>query len=838
MVTLGEGETEGTRLHVLSGALRAFAEATTQYERLLEVVAHTVAGAVADACIVRLLTDGGWLAPVAHHLPLESHVTDAEARARVNAFMLTRRNVDEYAWGQHLVNTGEPFLLPRLEASTFRASVRADVADIYATMGIHSLLVVALRLRGETIGTLSLFRYDADSPSFDARDMEMAQALADHAALAIGNARSYAAERAARDLAEKATARFARLSESGVVGTIVFDLNDGRVVDINDALLSMVGYSREDFSSGRVAWKSLTPPEWDEVDARAISQLATSGVAGLREKEFIRKDGRRVPVVAGSAMLGDGSTECISFVLDLTERKEAERGRREAERRSQRIVESATVGMWMLDAERRTTFMNPRMADILGVRVADALVAPFSSFFPEEDHPMLDERWRERKAGVATAYEQRFRRADGTTGVLWIEASPLLDQTGACEGVIGIVTDITARRDMDLERLRLEEQLRQAQKMEAVGRLAGGVAHDFNNLLSVVLSYAELMLADLAPEDPTRTDVEEIKKAGERARDLTRQLLMFSRQQVMAPKVLDLNDVLLRMDKMLQRILGADVDLVSRPSRPLGRVRADPTSVEQVIMNLVVNARDAMPTGGKLTMETANVVLDEAYAEQHLGVKVGPHVMLAVTDTGTGMEKAVLARIFEPFFTTKGSGKGTGLGLSTVFGIVQQCGGSVWVYSEVGKGTVFKVYFPRVDAETDSGHELAGKVARRGSETILLVEDDDQVRAVVRGILRRSGYHIIEAASAGEALLHGEQHPGTIHLLLTDVVMPQMSGPTLARRLAGARPEMKVLCMSGYTDDSIVRHGVLDARIAYLQKPITPETLTSKVREVLDGPDG
>jgi len=289
------------------------------------------------------------------------------------------------------------------------------------------------------------------------------------------------------------------------------------------------------------------------------------------------------------------------------------------------------------------------------------------------------------------------------------------------------------------------------------------------------------------------------------------------------------------MDKMLQRILGADVDLVSRPTKPLGRVRVDPSSVEQVIMNLVVNARDAMPTGGKLTMETDNVVLDEAYAQAHLGVKPGPHVMLAVTDTGTGIDSATLSRIFEPFFTTKEQGKGTGLGLSTVFGVVQQSGGSVWVYSEVGKGTTFKVYLPRVDAAVEAVGDTVPPTTLRGTETILLVEDDDQVRVVARGILRRSGYDVIEAHNAGEALLSSEQHAGTIHLLLTDVVMPQMSGPELAKRLVSVRPDMKVLCMSGYTDDSIVRHGVLEAHIAYLQKPITPEALTARVRGVLDG---
>ncbi|HLA88802.1 MAG TPA: ATP-binding protein, partial [Gemmatimonadaceae bacterium] len=338
--------------------------------------------------------------------------------------------------------------------------------------------------------------------------------------------------------------------------------------------------------------------------------------------------------------------------------------------------------------------------------------------------------------------------------------------------------------------------------------------------------------------DPMRSEVEEIRKAATRGAALTRQLLLFSRQQLLEPKVVDLNELLSGMDKMLQRILGADVDLVSLTAQSLGRVRVDPGSIEQVIMNLVVNARDAMPTGGKLTMQTGNVVLDEAYAREHLGVTPGPHVMLAVTDTGTGMDQATQARIFEPFFTTKEKGKGTGIGLSTVFGIVQQSGGHVWVYSEPGRGTTFKIYLPRVDAAVEAVRAIEPPATLRGSETILLAEDDDQVRAVALGILRKRGYRVIEARNAGEALRQSEKHAGTIHLLLSDVVMPEMSGPELGRRLASARPDMKVLCMSGYTDDSIVRHGVLEAGIAYLQKPLTADALTTKVREVLESSSG
>lgn len=385
------------------------------------------------------------------------------------------------------------------------------------------------------------------------------------------------------------------------------------------------------------------------------------------------------------------------------------------------------------------------------------------------------------------------------------------------------------------ERRQAEDQLRQAQKMEAIGNLAGGIAHDFNNLLSVILGYSSLLLPTLGPDDKRRTGVEQIDRAGMRAAALTQQLLAFSRKQLLQPRLIKLGDVIAGVEILLRRLIGENIELTVRGSQEPGCVRADPSRVEQIIMNLAVNSRDAMPRGGKLIIETANQDLDQTHAAL-IGAVPGPYVMLAVTDNGVGMDRATQARIFEPFFTTKEVGKGTGLGLATVFGIVRQSGGGISVDSEPGRGTTFRVYFPRADetgeSERDYHYPVLG--ALEGSETILLVEDEEQVRTLVRAILQSYGYNVIEAQTGGDALLMSEKHAGAIDLLLTDVIMPHISGPQLAQRLS--RLVTKVLYMSGYTEDSMVRQGLIDSSVALLQKPITPEALVRKVREVLDSP--
>ena len=470
----------------------------------------------------------------------------------------------------------------------------------------------------------------------------------------------------------------------------------------------------------------------------------------------------------------------------------------------------------------------PRTAEWLG-RTDDELFPQHAGQYRANDHAVL------RNGRPAEVREQ----SPGPDGALdWMVLKfPFEDALGRrFLGAVGI--DVTERLRAEEALRRSEEQLRQAQKMEAIGRLAGGVAHDFNNLLTIIAGHSELLLRGLPSADPMRESVEEIRLAAERAASLTGQLLAFSRKQILAPKILDLNAVVSGLEKMLRRLIGEDVELTVVLDPSLRPVRADPGQMEQVLMNLAVNARDAMSQSGRLTIETADAVLDENYAREHSGVRPGRYSMVAVSDTGAGMDAATRARVFEPFFTTKGPGKGTGLGLSTVFGIVQQSGGHVYVYTDPGRGTTFKVYLPSEgEGVRPSGKSFAGtSTMPGGSETVLLVEDEDSLRSLGRHVLELCGYKVLAAADGQEAVGVCEGHAAEVHLLVSDVIMPHLGGRQLAERLRSARPGLKVLFVSGYTDDAVVRHGILEARTAFLQKPYTPGDLARKVREVLDAP--
>ena len=490
------------------------------------------------------------------------------------------------------------------------------------------------------------------------------------------------------------------------------------------------------------------------------------------------------------------------------------------------------------DADQKTNFVSNHVERMLGYSVQQWLSTP--NFWLSIVHPDDKERAAREAAGFFASGKggiSQFRWIARDGRVVWVEghSTVICDDKRNPVGMRGVTTDITARKEAERGRAQLEEQLRQAQKIDSIGRLAGGVAHDFNNILTAINGYADLMFLELAPGDPLRSSVTEIRRAGERAADLTRQLLVFSRRQMLQPRVLALNSLITDSIKMLKPLLGEDIELVTLLDPELGQVKADAGQMDQVILNLALNARDAMPQGGRLTLETQNVILQEEYAQKHFSLKPGSYVMLAISDSGCGMDAQALSHIFEPFFTTKEPGKGTGLGLSTVYGIVQQSGGSIWVYSEPGRGTAFKIYLPRIEEPVAEAEEKRAETeSPRGSETILVVEDDDIVRKLTCQALRKYGYQVVEAANGGEALLACKRHPDTIPLMITDVVMPQMSGPELAVRLRLLHPEIQVLYISGYTDDAVVRYGLLDTALFFLQKPFTPDALAHKVRNILD----
>jgi PAS domain S-box-containing protein len=607
----------------------------------------------------------------------------------------------------------------------------------------------------------------------------------------------------------------------------------GEIVLLNLQAEKQFGYRRDELLGQHV--KNIIPQGFAErlvADALRSAEDALAQQIGKGiELTGQRKNGSAFPIEIMLSPLESAEGVLVTAAIrDISVRKDAEKHLAQMEGRYRGLLEAAPDAMVVVNQSGEIVLLNVQAEKHFGYRRDELVGQKVKNIIPEGfAERLIADGTRSAAEALAQqigmGIELYGRRKNGSDFPIEIMLSPLESAEGVL--VTAAIRDIT-------ERKHLERMLQQAQKMEAVGQLAGGVAHDFNNLLGVILGYADLLLEQPTLNDSQRRDLGEIQKAGVRAALLTRQLLAFSRKQVLQPKVLDLNTVVAGAEKLLQRLIGENIELIVVLNPALGRVKADSGQLEQIIMNLAVNARDAMPEGGKLTIETSNVQIDEQYAARHDSALTGPHVMLAVTDTGCGMDAKTKAHIFEPFFTTKEFGKGTGLGLATVYGIVEQSGGWVWVYTEPSLGTTFKIYLPCVDPAieivlpSDKIEKVAG-----GSQTILVVEDDAALLQVTHRSLEEVGYAILAARSPAEAIHISESHPGPIHLMVSDVIMPGMSGDKLASYLSVLRPEMKVLYVSGYTDDTIVHHGVLEPGLAFLQKPFSPKTLARKVGEVL-----
>jgi PAS domain S-box-containing protein len=621
--------------------------------------------------------------------------------------------------------------------------------------------------------------------------------------------------------------KFRSLFQNHMAVKLIIDPETGEVVEANEAAARFYGWSVEELRGRRIQDIDVTPLEGVEVASNTVRSKERS----LLELRHRLADGSVRDVEVWNSKLEIGGRAFLhSIVHDITEGKRTEEALRESRELLHGIFDSIPVRVFWKDRDLLYRGCNAAFARDAGFERPEDVIG-------KDDHAMC---WREQadlyqaddraviESGEAKLlFEETQTTPSGESIHLLTSKVPLRAAGGAIVGLLGTYYDVT-------DRVQLEDRLRQAEKMETVGRLAGGIAHDFNNLLTVINGTAELAAQGLREDSRLREQLDNIRSAGKRAADLTRQLLAFSRRQILQPVVVNLNSAVMGVEPVLRRLIGEDVHVNVQLATELGNVRIDPTQVEQILLNLASNSRDAMPDGGTLTIRTENVMVDEMYARSHLGARPGPHVMLAVSDTGHGMDEATQRRVFEPFFTTKVSGKGTGLGLATVYGIVKQCDGSIWVYSEVGKGTTIKIYFPRtVEAVRES--EPAPVVASEiGTETILVVEDEDAIRSLVRDVLEEHGYTVLDAANGNGALKLLESHEGSVQLLLTDVVMPDMGGRELAERLHDSHPGMKVLFTSGYTDDAIVHYGVLDEGVNFIGKPYSVADLTHKVREVLD----
>ena len=604
---------------------------------------------------------------------------------------------------------------------------------------------------------------------------------------------------------------------------------EGRVTDANQPFIDLIGYNKEELLELSIF--DLTPSKWHGFEKRIIDeQVLVRGYSDVFEKEYRRKDGSIVPVELRVVLARDPNGHPIgmwAIVRDISVRL----AREGALRWFQLTVESSPDAVFWLNEEGRFPYVSEQACRSLGYSREELMQLNIWDIDVEFTQEMWGPHWKKVRERGGARLERLHRRKDGTVFPVEISSKNIAFENQVYH--MAYVRDISDRVNANKERETLEAQLIQSQKMESIGRLAGGVAHDFNNMLSVILGYSELIKTKLAPDDPIMRDFEQIQRAAKRAQDITQQLLAFSRKQVFEPKILNINELIHCFENNLSRLIGEDIELKFFPSRDIENIEFDPTQIEQILMNLAINARDAMPAGGNLTFETANVSLDEAYCREHVGFIPGNFVQISVSDNGNGMDTETISHIFEPFFTTKEIGKGTGLGLATVYGIVKQGGGFINVYSEPGRGTTFKIYIPvsTGDIESLNIDEDQGPVL--GSEAVFLVEDDEMVRKMVEVSLRKLGYTVLSAAGPEEALAIFPKEKNTVDLLITDVVMPKMNGKVLYKRLKSVRPDLKVLYMSGYTANVIVDHGVLNKGVQFISKPFSIIELSNKVRNAL-----
>jgi PAS domain S-box-containing protein len=695
------------------------------------------------------------------------------------------------------------------------------------SQGLVSAVSVPLGDLRAAFGVLSL--YSTCDNQFAREDVFFLQSLA--------NLLAQAAER--RELAEArrlSDSRFQQLVNSNMVGVLFWN-KSGEITHANPLFLEMIGYSREEVESGKLFWPGITPPEFAYLDEIALQELELEGTCKPFEKEYIKKDGSRISVLLGATLLDGESDRGICFVLDYTEQRQAEKALLKSKEHLDLSQRVGKIGSFEWDFQSRKCVWSAEMEALYGLQPGSYSggYEDWAALIEPEDLPgVLDDFYRSLKEGEFIS-EWRATLPGGDTRRFNSRAKLFYDEQGKPLRMVGVNMDVTEHKQVETERRSLEAQLLQSQKMESIGRLAGGVAHDFNNLLTAILGYSQLLQRRLGSNESFLGEISEVIKAAQRAENLTRQLLAFSRKQTLQPKVLDINYVISDLHKMLSRLISEDIDLITNLKPDLWRVKVDPGQLEQVIVNLVINARDAMPAGGRISIATNHLTVAETAVFKELRIEPGNYIKLTIKDTGCGMDKNTRAHIFEPFFTTKESGKGTGLGLATVYGVVKQSGGHITVHSKLNHGTTFTIYLPSVEQLVEMapvGENADSPLP--GSETILLAEDDKFVRTLSARVLRDQGYTVIEASNGEDALNLVRNHADqVIHLLMTDVVMPRMGGKQLSEEIKRLRPDIKILFTTGYVDTSALDCGVLETDIPLLQKPFTPLTLARTVHETL-----